>query len=564
MHPIAALILIFAALGHMVWCRLVWNEVPLQTDTGIWAYFGGRMLDGARLYRDLWESKPPGIFWTFAGVEGLFGRGSVTALLWLDAFITIGVCAVTFAVATRFASRSTALCAVCLLSVLLNHRILADWGNNLEKFVALFEMLALLFVIPQKALAGEASTDADRDRTRSFIAGICCGLAMLFKQTGVILPVLLIVYLARGDRTNHAVSAKRPVLFRFAAGVLLPWLVALIWLVSNDAISGFWRQVIVHDVARASTTDAERHQLLRWDHWANVGRHLLLALSVFGPALAACVTLAATPSSSSDETALARPAGLGIVAIYAVAVTLVFSLAPFGYGHYLLQSLPAAAVLLAWLCDAGPTATVRWARIVAIAAFLFGVLQLNDHFKFLSDPECDARKAYAYISRRTADLAKVTEGTSAPDQSVMLWPADHAVNYYARRRTPLEICQAIDIFRGRIYLLDPPMPQVLERLAAEPPEVIIDWTPIAVGRPSDNPSAPPELLVPAGGYSLAEDPNLNHAYVEGRLLAPMKEWLRANYGGQQRVDNLCTVYYRGRPWRDWREYLLNSEPILAD
>ena len=61
------------ALLHVVLTRLSWAQIPLQTDTGMWAYIGSRILDGARLYRDLWESKPPGIYYTFAAMIRLFG-----------------------------------------------------------------------------------------------------------------------------------------------------------------------------------------------------------------------------------------------------------------------------------------------------------------------------------------------------------------------------------------------------------------------------------------------------------------------------------------------------------
>ena len=73
------------ALVQVIATRLSWVGIPLQTDTGIWAYIGGRILDGALPYRDLWESKPPGIFYLFALVERLFGIGRDGPLLWLDA-----------------------------------------------------------------------------------------------------------------------------------------------------------------------------------------------------------------------------------------------------------------------------------------------------------------------------------------------------------------------------------------------------------------------------------------------------------------------------------------------
>src|ERR1700752_467594 len=90
--------LIALALAHVVATRLSWADIPLQTDTGMWAYMGGRLLDGAGLYRDLWDSKPPGIFYAFAVNEWLFGVGQDRSLLWMDALLTVAICALTWRV----------------------------------------------------------------------------------------------------------------------------------------------------------------------------------------------------------------------------------------------------------------------------------------------------------------------------------------------------------------------------------------------------------------------------------------------------------------------------------
>ncbi|MBE7507656.1 MAG: hypothetical protein HS101_15405 [Planctomycetia bacterium] len=578
-----SVILVLAALGHLIWSRTVWGTIPLQTDTGIWAYFAGRMLDGAALYRDLWESKPPGIFWTFAVVEWLFGGGD-RALLWLDAVVTAAVCILTFCLARRFASRGTAMWLVCLLSVLLNHRILADWGDNLEKFVAFFELAALLLLVrgPASGVSSHSiptakdgehrdvgKPDMPMATGRFVVAGMCCGVAFHFKQTAVLLFLLLLIAIVcgvRGIAIDRRADRKRGAAF-FLAGALVPWIATTFWLGLHGSLDAFVRQVLLHDLHRASGVEAERSQLANPEHWANVGRHLMFGLAIFGPALAACLAIVLNrgkPRGDSEGSVAAAPAGPALIAAYAVSVTLIFVFAPNGYGHYLLQSLPAATVLVAWLCDAGPMPSVRVAKAVGLVAFVVGALQLNEHFKFLSDSNSDARKAYAVMSRYTREMTQVLETRTTSDQSVMLWPSDHTISYYADRRTPLEMCQAIDIFRGRIYLLDPPMPEIIRRLQADPPDVIVDWTPVGVGPPSEQSNGQPELLVPAGGFSLAEDPNPDHQYAEGRELAPLKAWIRMNYGGQQRVGNLCTVYHRGRPWRDWREYMARTEPILAN
>ena len=41
---------------------------PLGRDQATYAVVGRGLLRGARLYRDIWDVKPPAIFWTYAAI----------------------------------------------------------------------------------------------------------------------------------------------------------------------------------------------------------------------------------------------------------------------------------------------------------------------------------------------------------------------------------------------------------------------------------------------------------------------------------------------------------------
>jgi hypothetical protein len=404
---------------------------------------------------------------------------------------------------------------------------------------------------------------ARRAAARWVLIGLCCGLAATFKQTGTALLVLLSIgILARWRALGR--SSGWGALALCWLGVAIPWIGIVEWLRAQGSLAYFWRQVLVHDLFRATSAEHQRWRLLEWDHWANVGRNLFLSMIVFGPALAACMAFwtrrrpAKAEESGADES---NDVEFGMVMVYAIVATLIFVVAPFGYGHYLLQAAPPAAVLAARAMDAPWSPRKRPATSLVFAiSLLAGVWQLRDHVQFLMSPQSDARKAYHHRRQRVDHLVRVVRATSADDQAVIVWPSDPAVNYYAGRRTPLEICQAIDIFGGKIRLLDPTLPEVLKRLQAIPPDIIVDWTPIAV-QPSvgADTTLPTELMVPAGGFSLAEEPDPEHPHLEGRLLAPLKEWVRREYGGQIRYGDTCTVYFRSKPWRDWRDYLREDQ-----
>ncbi len=575
-----ALLLGCCAVAHLVVTRLSWSDIPLQTDTGMWAYLGGRILDGALPYRDLWESKPPGIYFTFAAVEWLFGAAAERALLWMDAAVSLAVFGVTYVVARRFASRVAAAGAVLLLSIIFCHRVVADWGGNVEKFVALFEMLACLLVLG--AFAG-------RGGWRGWLAaGVCCGMAGLFKQTGILfLAAASVAGLREGIQSGESPRGALKPIGLLIAGAAAVWLPVVLGMLAAGVFPAFWHQVISYDLLRVASGGLERSRLSNPAHWSAVGGSLRLTLVLFGPALVGACCWARRRREPVWPIPLSGAhlpdSGMFVVVIYWLTTTLLFALAPYGYGHYLLQAAPAAAVIVAWVFDrlakAGPDRPWAWA---ALAAVLLSQLPLADlvdrepgpttaspqaaeqpegrlnwtladHYEFTFDSGSRYRLAYDHQRGRLLSIVEAIQERTAEEQSVMLWPPDYAVSYYAGRPTPLEMSNADVIFKGKINRLDPPIERLLDHLQAHPPDVIVDSTALRVQRPSDAASAEPYVMVQAG-VSLLEAPNDDHQMIEGRLLAPLKRWLRDNYGGQQRVAH-CTFYYHGQTWRPWQEYL---------
>jgi len=549
----AAGILLCLALVHVVATRLSWSGTPLQTDTGMWAYIGGRILDGALPYRDLWESKPPGIYYTFAAVEWLFGRGGDVAFLWLDAILTAGVLATTYAAARRLASAPAAAGGVLLLSLVFCHRILADWGNNVEKFVALFETLALLLLL-------RASPDpASRRKRRWLEIGFCCGAAGLFKQTGCLLFSVLVAAQLMATIRNRADAKPRFIrMGLLVLGAAGPWVPVTAYMLWQGNFTDFWQQAVLYDLVRTGSAEVERSRIGTAEHWTQAWDAVTLVLILFGPAFVDVL------ASASGRVWQGRPATNGsadsllpLIRVYWIVTALAFLVAPYGYGHYLLQAAPAAAILTASFVERvwQRRMNMGWPAAAVLVASL-GVPSIRDHLQFTLDSSHEYRTAYKARAAFAQARVEVLRQYTTAGQSVMLWPPDYAVSYYAERRTPLEMSNADVIFKGKIGRLRPSMPALLQALQASPPDVILDWTPLDVEPPApDDLTEEPQLLVPRGGFSLAQDADEGHPMPEGRALAPAQRWVRETYGGQQRVDR-CMLYYHGRPWRSWRDVLL--------
>jgi len=549
-------VLLALAMGHVIATRMCWSNISLQIDAGIWAYFGARLLDGALPYRDLWDNKPPGISYTFAAVEWVFGVGHDRALLWLDAVVTVAVGGLTYLTARRFASRTASAAGVLLFSLVFCHRVLADWGNNAEKFVALFEMSACLLAL---GLMGQRG-----DYRRWLAVGLCCGLAGMFKQTGFVFLLSATIVCAWAVLSGRCRARSAMAVIGCAwLGAALPWLAVCAWMAGAGILDDFVWQVILYDISRVGSGQSEGVRLLDVAHWRQIGDALQLGSILFAPAvlaIGATVARAVRGRTLNGAPSRSPPPGLSLVATYVCLMLLLFQFAPYGHGHYLLQAAAPAAVIAAWWFDVTFRRRAhRFFRATTVILLLVGLGMLRDHLDFTFNPASTLRDAYAQLSQANAERVAVLRRRSNAGQSVMLWPTDYAANYYACRRTPLEIGRSHDLFGPSVHRLDPPMPELLRRIQADPPDVIVDWTALEIV-PAGSTSSPstPLLKVQAGVSLLSEPRDENHETIE-RLLAPLKRWVRANYGGQIR-DERCTIYFRGRPWRPWEAYLQPISP----
>lgn len=521
------------ALAHVWWVKAAWAGIPLQTDSGIWAYIGWRLNNGATLYRDLWDNKPPGIFYAFALAERFGEPGSDVPLRWMDAIVTIVVLGLTFALARRLASTLAAAIAVLLLSLVMGHRVLADWGCNAEKFVAVFETASLILIV---------GAFRHPRAWKWLIVGGLCAAASTFKQTGIV--VFFSANLVLFFQKIHTGKSRGRILACLWLGFVMLWIPLLVWMAGKDSLDGFFRQAIFHDLGRASTPGLDAGGIFFLDHWRGVWEQIILAGVIVWPALLALLVISKIRSSNQ------RSAPLALIVLQALLCVCLFVAAPKGYGHYLLQAAPALAVLAACAIDWGllrREATLSLGLI--IITLLVGSVTLGDHFEFISNPACPARQAYADIASRTNSLVNSVRGKSSPSKSVMVWPTDHAVSYYASRITPLEIGHSIDLFRDNLAILDPPLPELIRYVEAHPPEMIVDWTPARMFDVGGE-----WQLAVKGPFSLVEPPDPQHEKLEGRLLAPFKHWVRENFGAQEQSGD-ATLYFYRKPWKEWTQYM---------
>ena len=177
-----------ALLAMAAWTavtRLHTLAEPLEQDVAVYAVIAHEMLDGRRLYSDLWDHKPPAIHATYAAAELITGYGPHTVhLLGVAATLvaTLGVRAVALAVT---GSPGAALWAAAFWTLVAGEMDLQANQPNTEVFITAATAWALALLLPPPTGAGRWP--------RAALSGVLFALASLYKPVAAAVAALTCV-----------------------------------------------------------------------------------------------------------------------------------------------------------------------------------------------------------------------------------------------------------------------------------------------------------------------------------------------------------------------------------
>jgi hypothetical protein len=238
-------VVLLAVAGGALLLRAAAIAEPLGIDQSLWASAVRGMARGQLLYQDVWEQRPPGIYWTYLAGFRLFGW-TAAAVAWLDLLAATATTVLLYATVRRLSSVTTAALAAMLYAVLTMPAWLYGYGGFLERSVS--ETFIIVCVC-----AGALCAVWLRDSGALWAAaglGLFGGAAVIFKpNAGLYFPALLAWALAYGWQPARPWRwwLPRVAVAGIAAG-LLP-LAALLWL---------WRLDLLHE-ARVAVVDFNRY-----------------------------------------------------------------------------------------------------------------------------------------------------------------------------------------------------------------------------------------------------------------------------------------------------------------
>jgi len=326
-------------------------------DQGTYLTIGRSLLQGRILYRDLWDNKPPGIFYIYALIGKLFGvRMWCAAAVDLALLLMVSWCLFRFA--ERYLGPGGAAVAVA---------VHATWHVEAGYIFTAqpeFFQLPLIFGAYLLVAGSVAGLPPDRLRLsrmalqeqlqhfaggwkiRHFVAGALLGAAFWLKYNAFIfLPLLLIPYLDRAALDAHPPRLRFSVMWRQLAGrvawVLLGFgaVVALVlgYFAAHGALPAM-REIQFQVLPRYAAMAAERRRL-PLGKWIAVRSEFFIG----APTLAATAVALVIAWARRDLARLGPLAGAAAIAYAGTAVQLSF------HSYYFATCYPFFALIWAYL-----------------------------------------------------------------------------------------------------------------------------------------------------------------------------------------------------------------------
>ncbi len=463
----------------------------LSNDSGLFAYFGRRILQGARLYVDIFDHKTPGIYYLNAFALKVFGDSlwSIWVLQNLWASITTVILYFTL---RRHLNPVSAFIGIIFFLFTLHYPDYYQSGNLTEFYSLLPQVLGLLAI---------SAFEKNGGKRWLVLLGLSTGLAILFKPTyfGIGLAGSLAIGMKDIFQRNWKSLLEHA--FFVVLGLLIPILGVVLISLSSGNLRELWYSAIVFNIRYS-----EQGMSLRNIYGTLRKLFLVPPLSYLNTLSAGAAGLflvrflyrwnndqQKTPAESdSTGTGQIYP-NLFWMSIFLGLIIesgLVFVSGRF-YGHYFMTPLPVVVASSAFLIHHTPKMLERIRSegsnnavaltLILILSIAWGIEtsvknlpspgQIRD---FITSP-------FPHEFNRGLIVDYIT-ANSEPDESIYIWD-DHAeILFLSNRSTPTKIPYATHLLLPGIDHAAAFNELILE-LENNPPRLILSQTQSGVGLP---------------------------------------------------------------------------------
>lgn len=395
------------------------NMLIPSRDSGVFLYVGWRLLSGDVPYRDVWDHKPPLIY--FVDALGLSMTPNSLWGVWLIQAIFIFA---TFLVLYRLLEKEFNSYAAIAGSLLFASGLLTilERGNVTEEYALLFQAVCFLLIA--------RAAKFDFPPQWSFWIGIAGGLAFNFKQTtiGILIAYGLFILLIR-------LSQRRFPLRDFGmlfVGWSVPSLLVVVYFASQSALADFWEQAYRYNFFYIGKHEGIRRLIPVFTKgFLYLQNGYILQITILGWLSA----LAYAWSRRKNFFVATHP--LIIIALIDLPIeVMLITASGRSILHYYLTPLPVIALLTGVLIYTLPRLLDKISRLQKFnqwtPAFLLAVIVLLQYGQVQYYPEYVRALS---TNSRVQVIDYISANTDAGDK-VLIIGAESVVNFLARRESP--------------------------------------------------------------------------------------------------------------------------------
>lgn len=409
------------------------GRVPTE-DAGTFFYAAQRLLDGGAPYRDIWDHKPPGVY--FVDAVGLaIGRETGVWLVQL-AFLFAAALFGYVALRREFEPAAALIGSFAWLAALPRLFLTDDGQTNYAEFFALPLQFGALLLYTRPLTW-----------PRTIGIGALGGAALLLKPTivGTWIALALVIVIQRRRAGLAPVAAM-------ALGALLPLVVVVAWAVARGVLGEMVDQALVYNRAYATFAPLSVR-----------AEAVLLGLRITLPSGLALVAVGAWTYAVLRRRFVGTLLGVALVAL---PIELVLATWGRGYHYYYIPWLPSMAILAAFAAREAQQAVAS--RIVRLAV-AFAVVWM-----FLYPAILVTRLAVHVEGDRLNRAAAFVAANTRPADTVLIWGSHAQVLFLAGRRSPSRYVYQYAALATRGYATASRVSEFLGDLQRERPTLILD------------------------------------------------------------------------------------------
>jgi Dolichyl-phosphate-mannose-protein mannosyltransferase len=497
-----AVVLLMAGVV-LVLFRLHAFDLPLETDECNYAYIGQQLLEGDRLYVDVWDHQPPGVFALFAGAISVFGNDPIV-FRWLATVASLVTLVCIYGCSLRAFGRECAICVAVLFAIVSSDPGTGGEGCNREIF-----MNALI------AVAWYVVLHRDRPLFRHLlIAGLALGLASVIKTIvavhWLLLAIELVINHLRKQRDDgctgykpvpHGNTGKMPVPHKnnpdltpepqalACADVRTPGMhrlptelvtvglgPACIWLATSAYFAATGRFGLFYDAVfgfNLGYSEGGGSFFRRFVVFFTPERFPFLfdSAMVLWWVTAVAVVWLVVRTVRGDR-------ACGLILAWILGAFIAICLPARFWPHYYYLMIPPACIAVAWVCLqlakrlGGVVGSVRGVQVAVCGALVLGVLA-TEYRSYLDQPLFGIT-VKRYNSRdfwgrgQGGNIKRVTD----PGDKIFVYGNDASFYYYSDRKCASRYTMITGIGKGMVGA-DDRRRIMMDELRNDPPRLIV-------------------------------------------------------------------------------------------